>query len=175
VRERLREDEEFILYRGRATGAELPSVLFLTLASKRPALESLTKIKHEYSLRNELDSAWASSAPSPFPATRADDVRARRPGDETLDRFLPEPLEMTRFLRLAVGIATAVGGVHKRELIHKDVKPASSSPGDAQKLGGNCDDHCQHMRTPKDGRRCRRRYSLGYALLPVLRREGGSA
>jgi hypothetical protein len=51
------------------------------------------------------------------------------PGGETLDRFLPEPLEMTRFLRLAVGIATALGGVHKREPIHKDVKLASSSQG----------------------------------------------
>jgi len=44
TRKCLREDEEFILYRGRATAAEPPSVLFLTLASKRPALESLKKI-----------------------------------------------------------------------------------------------------------------------------------
>jgi len=32
---------------------------------------------------------------------------------------------MPRFLRFAVGIATALGGLHKRELIHKDVKPAN--------------------------------------------------
>ena len=47
------------------------------------------------------------------------------PGGETLDRFLPGPLEMTQFLRLAVGIATALSGVHERGLIHKDVKPAN--------------------------------------------------
>ena len=30
---------------------------------------------------------------------------------------------MIQFLRLAVGLATALGVMHKRELIHKDVKP----------------------------------------------------
>jgi hypothetical protein len=30
------------------------------------------------------------------------------PGGETLDRFLPGPMEMTRFLRFAIGIATAL-------------------------------------------------------------------
>jgi hypothetical protein len=87
VRECLREDEEFILDRGRATGAELPSVLFLTLASKRPALESLKEIKHESSLSDELDSAWAVQ---PLALSQ-------------------QHGQMTRFLRLAVGIATAFG------------------------------------------------------------------
>src|SRR5271155_4566619 len=32
---------------------------------------------------------------------------------------------MTRFLRFAVGIATALGGFHEKGLIHKDVKPAN--------------------------------------------------
>jgi serine/threonine protein kinase len=129
VPECLREDEEFILYRGRATRAELPSVLFLTLASKRPALESLKKIKHEYSLRDELDSAWAVRPLALSQQHGQMTLVLEDPGGETLDRFLQGPLEMTRFLRLAVGIATALGGVHKRELIHKDVKPASSSQG----------------------------------------------
>jgi serine/threonine protein kinase len=52
VRDCLREDEEFILYRGRATEAEVPSVLLLTLAAPRPALESLKKIENEYSFRD---------------------------------------------------------------------------------------------------------------------------
>ena len=47
------------------------------------------------------------------------------PGGETLDRLLTEPMEITRFLRLAVDLATTLSGVHKRGLIHKDVKPAN--------------------------------------------------
>jgi PAS domain S-box-containing protein len=47
------------------------------------------------------------------------------PGGETLDRFLPGPMEMTQFLRFAVGSAAALSGLHEKELIHKDVKPAN--------------------------------------------------
>jgi serine/threonine protein kinase len=103
----------------------LPSVLFLTLASKHPALESLKKIKHEYSLWDELDSAWAVRPLALSQQHGQMTLVLEDPGGETLDRFLPGPLQMTRFLRLAVSMATALGVLHKRELIHKDVKPAA--------------------------------------------------
>jgi hypothetical protein len=35
------------------------------------------------------------------------------PGGETLDRFLPGPMEMTRFPHFAVGTAAALSGLHK--------------------------------------------------------------
>ena len=47
------------------------------------------------------------------------------PGGEPLDRLLPGPMEMTQFLRFAIGLATALGRLHERELIHKDIKPAN--------------------------------------------------
>ena len=59
VRECLREDEEFVLYRARASTAEVPSVLLLTFASIYPRLESLKKIEHEYSLCHDFDKTWA--------------------------------------------------------------------------------------------------------------------
>ncbi len=34
-------------------------------------------------------------------------------------------METTRFLRFAVGTAAALNGLHEKELIHKDVKPAN--------------------------------------------------
>ena len=57
--ESLRNDGEFILYRAHAKQRELPSVLLLVPASTRPSPETFKKIDHEYSLRSELDSAWA--------------------------------------------------------------------------------------------------------------------
>ena len=59
VRECLREDEEFVLYRARASAAEVPSVLLLIFASIYPRLESLKKIEHEYSLCHDFDTTWA--------------------------------------------------------------------------------------------------------------------
>ena len=47
------------------------------------------------------------------------------PGGEPLDRLLGQPMELTRFLRLAAGLAGALGKLHQRGLIHKDIKPAN--------------------------------------------------
>ena len=60
VLEALRMDEEIVLYRGaQSNHSGLPSILLLAPASMQPAPETLRKIGHEYSLRDELDSAWA--------------------------------------------------------------------------------------------------------------------
>ena len=135
----LREDGEFILYRAHSKQIEPPSVLVLAPVSSRPGPETLKKIDHEYSLRSELDAMWAVR---PLALSQQDErmtLVLEDPGGETLDRFLPGPLEMTWFLRLAVGTATALIGVHKRELIHKDVKPANvlvnSATGQVRLMG----------------------------------------
>jgi PAS domain S-box-containing protein len=47
------------------------------------------------------------------------------PGGEPLDRLLGQPMELSRFLRFAVGLAPALGKLHERRLIHKDIKPAN--------------------------------------------------
>ena len=47
------------------------------------------------------------------------------PGGEPLDRLLGRPMELTQFLRLAVGVSAALGQLHGCGLVHKDVKPAN--------------------------------------------------
>ncbi len=47
------------------------------------------------------------------------------PGGELLGGLLDTPMEVGRFLRLAVGVAAALGKVHQHGLIHKDIKPAN--------------------------------------------------
>jgi serine/threonine protein kinase len=140
VLEALRRDEEFVLYRAEHSNQPgLPSVFLLAPASTQPALETLKKIEYEYSLRDELDSAWAvrSLALAGHEGQMA--LVLEDPGGETLDRFLPGPMEMTRFLRFAIGTAAALSGLHEKELIHKDVKPANvlvnSAAGQARLMG----------------------------------------
>jgi len=140
VLESLRQDEEFVLYRGeRSNQAGSPFVLLLAPASTRPALETLKKLEHEYSLRDELDSTFAVR---PLALTQQHGqmtLELEDPGGETLDGIVRGPLEITRFLNLAIGVATALNGVHKRELIHKDVKPANvlvnSATGEVRLMG----------------------------------------
>jgi len=122
----LRRDEEFVLYRGEHPNQPgLPKVLLLCPTSTRPALGTLRKLEHEYSLRGELDSAWAVRPLALSEQHGQTMLVLEDPGCETLDRFLPGPMEMTRLLRFAIGLATALSGLHKSELIHKDVKPAN--------------------------------------------------
>src|SRR5258708_9697026 len=47
------------------------------------------------------------------------------PGGEPLERLLGVPFEMNLFLRLAIDISVAVGRLHRRGLLHKDIKPAN--------------------------------------------------
>jgi len=137
--DRLRDDGEFILYRAHAKQTELPSVLLLTPASTRPSPETLQKIDHEYSLRSELDSAWAVR---PLALSERDaqiSLVLEDPGGETLDGFLSGAMEMTQFLACAVGLAAALGRLHERKLIHKDVKPTNvlvnSATGQVRLMG----------------------------------------
>jgi PAS domain S-box-containing protein len=126
VLEPLRKDEEFVLYRGENSNQSgSPSVLLLAPVATRPAPVTLKKIEHEYSLRDELDSAWAVRPLALSEQRGQTTLVLEDPGGETLDRFLPGPMEITRFLRFAVSLATALSGLHKRELIHKDVKPGN--------------------------------------------------
>jgi serine/threonine protein kinase len=122
--EHLREDGDLVLSRNAADGGRTP-VLTLTPAVERPVPGSLLRLEHEYSLRHELDPAWAAR---PFALLR-DQGRTtlllEDPGGEPLGRLLGRPMEPASFLRIGIGLAAALGRLHERGLIHKDVKPAN--------------------------------------------------
>ena len=123
--EPLREDGEFVLSRARAKHPELPSVLLLSPVSSRPSVETLRKIDHEYSLKGELDATWAVR---PLALSVCDDKKVlvlEDLGGEPLGQFIRGPMEIKPFLRLAMVLADAIGQLHKRDLIHKDVKPSN--------------------------------------------------
>lgn len=94
-------------------------------AQNHPSPSSLERLDHEYGLRNELDSAWAVR---PLELVREGGrtmLVLEDPGGEPLARYLGTPMETEHFLRVAIGIAAALGNTHQRGLIHKDIKPAN--------------------------------------------------
>jgi serine/threonine protein kinase len=125
VFETLREDEEFAFCRGRRNDGGLPTILSVAPVSEHPVPGSLERLEHEYSLRDELDSEWAARPLTLLRREGRPMLILEDPGGEPLDRFLGQPMEITRFLRLAVGLTAVLGKLHKQGLIHKDIKPAN--------------------------------------------------
>jgi predicted ATPase/transcriptional regulator with GAF, ATPase, and Fis domain len=136
----LREGGEFTLYRGEhASQPGLGSILLLAPSSTQPSAETVRKLEYEYSLRAELDAAWAARPLAVTEHFGRPAMVLEDPGGEPLECFLSGPLELSSFLRIAIGLATALGGLHKRGLIHKDVKPPNvlfdSATGDVRLMG----------------------------------------
>ena len=79
-------------------------------ASEHPTPTFLDRLAHECELKNELDGAWAVRPVDARSAKRGRIMLVLEdPGGEPLDRLLGAPLELGRFLRLAIGIAVALG------------------------------------------------------------------
>jgi PAS domain S-box-containing protein len=129
TRERLREDGEFVLYRDRRRSSinlPLNSTLVVSPVREHPAPRCLRRMEHEYSLRAELDPAWAVR-PLAFSTHQGRSMLVLEdPGGEPLERLVGRAMELGQFLRLAVGLSAAVGRVHQLGLIHKDIKPANA-------------------------------------------------
>src|SRR5215831_10132119 len=101
------------------------AVLVVLPAADGPWRSSVDRLTHEFALKDELDGAWAAR---PIEIVR-EGGRAmlvlEDAGSEPLERLLGEPMEVGRFLGLAVGAAGALRKLHRRGLVHKDVKPAN--------------------------------------------------
>ena len=134
VLEPIRDGAEFTLYRARQSGNPMP-LLVIAPTTEPPPPRSLRRLEHEFSIAAELEPAWAAK---PLALTRHEGrtiLVLADPGGEPLDRVLErsteQPLDLARFLSLAINLATALGHAHQHGLIHKDVKPENVLVDDA--------------------------------------------
>src|SRR5271156_5835122 len=122
----LSEDGEPIFCRGSRPGADgsRKTVLAALVTAEHPAPFILDRLGHEYGLKEELDSAWAARPSELVREGGRTMLVLEDCGGEPLARLLGAPMEVGGFLRLAIGIAGALGKAHQRGLVHKDIKPA---------------------------------------------------
>jgi PAS domain S-box-containing protein len=156
VLETLSEDGGLVFHRGWREGAGGGSqdVLIVLPASEQPTPATLDRLAHEYSLKDELDSTWAAR-PLELLRDRGRSILVLEdPGGELLGGLVGTPMEVGGFLRLAIGVAAAVGKVHQHGLIHKDIKPAhilvNTASGEVRLTGFGIASRLAQERQPPD-------------------------
>jgi PAS domain S-box-containing protein len=97
----------------------------VTCAGEQPTPGSINRLTHEYGLKDHLDAAWALR-PLDLVHERGQAILLLEPTrGEPLDRLIGRPMEVGRFLRLAVALSASLRPLHQRGLIHKDIKPTN--------------------------------------------------
>jgi predicted ATPase/signal transduction histidine kinase/DNA-binding NarL/FixJ family response regulator len=124
ITESLHEGATATLARGLRTHDGTPLII-KTLRADAPSPRSLERLQREYAIACQLDSRYVLK-PSALETHRT------RPrliyedfGGQPLTRLLSAPLETSRFLDIAIELATALADIHRQGVVHKDIKPAN--------------------------------------------------
>ena len=120
VAQLLRDEDHFVLLRAVRDADCLP---VLVLVARDGGASACARLEHEFSLRAELDHAWAAL---PLALVRSPATLALVLADHGADPLAPipgQPLSSSAFVDLAVPLALALSELHRRELVHQDLRP----------------------------------------------------
>ena len=102
--QKLWEDGERAFYRGCRVGDDgsQSTVLVVQPATEHPSRLCLDRLAHAYELKDQLQGAWAVRPLELLRDAGRTMLVLEDAGGVTLDRLLGEPMEVGRFLRLAI-------------------------------------------------------------------------
>ena len=121
------EDGERVFCRTFREGADghPNAVLAVLVSADHPTPGILNRLAHEYALKEDLDAAWALRPVALVRERGRTILILEDPGGQPLSGLIGSAMELGGVLRLAVALSVALGRLHERGLIHKDLKPAN--------------------------------------------------
>ena len=129
-------------------------MLVVLPTAEHPSPSNLDRFAHEFGLKKELDGVWAAQPLELVYDGGRPMLVLEDAGGEPLDQILRTPIETGKFLRVAIGIAAALGKVHEKGLIHKDIKPANilvnSATGEVRLTGFGIASRIARQRQPSE-------------------------
>ncbi|XZO00574.1 MAG: protein kinase domain-containing protein [Microcoleus sp.] len=121
----LHEGTETIIYRAN-TLIDQTSIIIKVLKAEYPTLEAITRLKHEYQIRQNLESEAIVKTISLQSFDNRLGLVLEDFGGESLGQLIQKKrLSLRSFLDIAIQIVKAVEYLHQNQIIHKDIKPSN--------------------------------------------------
>jgi predicted ATPase/two-component sensor histidine kinase len=120
----LSDDGQFVLSRLTSHAAS-QSWLAVTPSASQPQPESHERLEHAYQLRGALDGAHVARPHALLRGDGSATLVLEDPGGNSLRVAQPGPLPISRFLAVAVNLASALSSLHSRGLTHNDIRPGN--------------------------------------------------
>src|SRR4029077_1612380 len=86
---------------------------------------TVRSLQQDYALRSELDPVYVVRSLAMVHDRGRPLVILEDPPGTPLDLLLNGAMDIAQFLRLAIRVAAALGHLHSRGVVHKDIKPAN--------------------------------------------------
>ncbi len=125
VGEELARNERFLLYRGRSRQDGRP-VLLKTPSRDLTSAFAMRLLEHEYAILQGLTLSGVIRVHDLLRHERRCSLVLEDGGETPLQSLLPwRQLDLDTFFKLAIQLATLVGELHRREIIHNHLNPCS--------------------------------------------------
>ena len=119
------ESDNSLVFRALSYADNRPIILKI-LKKDYPNPSELTRYKQEYEITRSLHIEGAITAYELFPYDSSLAIALEDFGGQSLDILLKsQSLTLLEFLQIAIQTAEALAGIHRANIIHKDINPAN--------------------------------------------------